>query len=114
MTLVEQLVILGVVGLALAAAMTGVSTAAIGLTTSRSSNEAVNLAAAQIEYAKSQPFTASATSYPLGVSAPQGVTVFTEAQPVLGADTNVQRVVVTVVKGGKTLATMESLKVNRP
>ena len=112
--LVEQLVVLSVIGLAMATAMVGVSTGAIGLRNSRANGQAMTLAAAQMEWVKSQPFSASATSYPLGVTAPTGFTVDTVAAPVADADTNVQTITVTVARNGATLVSVEDLKVNRP
>lgn len=112
-TLVENLALLSVVSLALAAAMTAVGTGALGLNKSTAHNRALQLATAQMESVKAQPWVASATTYPLGVTVPSSFAVATSAQPVSGADPNVQRVVVTVSKSGQPVVTLETLKVNR-
>jgi predicted ABC-type ATPase len=51
-------------------------------------------------------------SYAL-VAAPQGYTVTAEVSTIPGADQNIQRITVTVSRGGETILTTEEYKQNR-
>lgn len=112
--LVEALIVVGIVGFALAGMLGALSTGALGLKSLTSRNTAASLAGAQMEYIRAQPFTAPPTSYSSGVTAPSGFSVASEGQTVPGTDANIQRVIVTVMRNGQTITTLESLKVNHP
>jgi type II secretory pathway pseudopilin PulG len=112
--LIEQLVVVGVVGVAIPALLTAVATSSIGLNTSTEKDQAVNLAVTQMEFVKNHPFVAAPATYPLGVSVPSGYSVTTVAELVSGADANVQRVLVVVSRASKPRTQIEGLKVNRP
>lgn len=114
MILAEQVVVLGIVGLAMTAALGAAGTGALGLNVSTSRDQAVSLAMAQMEYVKGQGFLPAPASYPLGVAAPSGFSLSTVAEPLLGGDANIQRIQVAVTRNGKPVLSLESLKVNRP
>ena len=114
MILVEQLVVLAIVGLALAAALGAAGTGALGLNVSISTDQGVSLAQGQMEYVKAQSFLSAPATYPLGVAVPSGFAVSAVAESLPGGDANIQQVVITVTQDGKTVLTLEGLKVNRP
>lgn len=114
MTMVEQLVVLGVVGLALTAALAAVGTGAHGLTATTTQNQALALAVSQMESIKSQPYSASAVTYPTGPAVPAAYTLSTGVASIPGTNTSVQKVTVTIVRNGKTVLTLEDLKLDRP
>ena len=114
MTMVEQLVVLGIVALALTAALAAVGTGARGLTTTASQNQALALAVSQMEHVKSQTFISSATTYATGPVVPAAYTLSTAVSAVPGASTSVQKVTVSIVRNGKTVMTLEDLKLDRP
>ncbi|MBI4337345.1 MAG: hypothetical protein HY683_05905 [Chloroflexi bacterium] len=114
MTLVEQLVILGIVGVALATALVALAAASRALGTSGARGQAVALAVGQMEHVKGLALEPGAITYPLGVSPTEGLSVSTIAGPLAGADDNVQKVIVTVNQNGRALLVLEGLKVNRP
>lgn len=113
-TLVEQLVMIGVVGTVLAASLGALGTGAVGLRIAAARDRAMQLAITQAEYVKTQEYVDSPATYPISVSVPQGFSLTAVGEPVAGADSNVQRVIVSVVSGGQTLLVLEELKVRRP
>ena len=113
-TLVEQILLTGIVGLTLAVALTALSTTALGLNNAAAKSEAMALATGQLEHVRNVAFAAAATTYAAGVTPPDGYALSTAAAPVPSTNGNIQKITVSVTRAGKTLVTLEALKMNRP
>ncbi len=114
MTLVEQVMVLGVGGIALASALGALGTGALGLNKATAQDQAHTLALDQMEYVKGQPFVTAPSTYMPGVVVPARYSLSTVAQPFPGGDDNIQKVIITVTQDSKTLITFETWKVKRP
>ncbi len=110
----EQVVAVSVMGLALATALGAVGTGALAQRATAFRDDALALAEAQMEYVKSQPFSAAPATYPLGVTAPSGFSLSTTSQTLPSTDSHVERVQVTVLKNGVVVGYLEGYKVSRP
>ena len=108
--LVESLVavaILGVVGVAFLAAL---STGAIAVREEAPRVVAQSLARTQLEYIKS--YTYEPTSYPT-VDTPEGYAIYVTVASIPEADTNIQKITVTISRHQEEILTLENYKVNR-
>ncbi len=112
--MVETLVPLGIAGTVVTVGLTAISTGAITVGKTQALNKAQSTAAGQLEYVKGLAFVSGAATYATGVTIPSGLALSTTVSAVAGADSNVQKITVTVTHGAQTVATVEDLKVNRP
>ncbi len=92
--------------------MVALSTTSIASGVIQVQANAENLARNEMEYVKSLPYQVAPTTYPT-LPAPANYSLTAEAFPVAGADNQVQRVVVTVSRGGESVLVLEGLKMNR-
>ena len=110
--LVEVLVAVAILGVTLVVLLAAVSTGSIGVATTEERATAATLARSQLEYAKSQPYSAAPASYATVTPEP-GYTVSADATSIPGGDSSIQLVTVTVTRDGATLLTVEDYKVDR-
>ena len=110
--MIEVLVGLAILGLVGCAFMVALSTTSIASGVVQVQANAQNLARNEMEYVKSLPYQVAPTSYP-ALPAPDGYTLTAQASPVDGADTEVQKIVVTVSRAGESVLVLEGLKMNR-
>lgn len=119
-SLVEELVAIGLVGLGIVFLLAMIGTGAIGVTTQQEHMIADSLARSQLELIKDAMYQDDHTSYPT-VSAPPTFSVSVEAadwDPGSGtftgsSDNGMQRITVTVTRGGDTLVELQDIKVDR-
>lgn len=74
---------------------------------------AETLARSQLEYTKSQAYVAAPASYDVITPLPEGYSITADATSISGRDANIQRINVTVERGGEVLLTLEDFKLNR-
>ena len=112
--LVETLAAVAILGVAVVALVLGLST---GLITVREGNQelvAQSLAQTQLEYVKNYPYDPAVTTYPtVDVDTPEGYSIGVEAGSIPDADTDIQRITVTISRDGEAILTVEDYKVNR-
>ena len=112
-SLAEVLVALAIVATAvvmfLSTLLTGSKT--VGLIYERTTAE--NLARSQLEYTKSQDYIPAPSSYDTIMSLPSGFTVSAQASAIAGRDDDIQKITVTVYRGGKSILLIGDFKVNR-
>lgn len=111
--LVETLVALAIVGGAIAMFAGSLSTGARANRVVYEQVTAENVARSQIEYIQSQPYSPVPASYDILSDVPDGFAVATDVSAVPGRDANIQKVSVTISRGGKDILTLEALKLNR-
>jgi Tfp pilus assembly protein PilV len=110
--LVETLIAVAILGTAVVAFVVYLSVGSLASNELNKETIAQGLAQTQIEYVKNYAYNPSATTYPvLTPPATYSVTVGVSAVP--GADTNIQKITVTVSKDGVRLLTVYDYKVNR-
>jgi type II secretory pathway pseudopilin PulG len=110
--LVETLVALAVTGSAVTAFVLALSTGSIAVNEQQGQAVVQELAQSQLEYVKSYPYDAGASTYP-AVPAPPGYEVQVAIAPVPGGDAAIQAVTVTVFREGTSQLTVTEYKVNR-
>jgi type II secretory pathway pseudopilin PulG len=110
--LVETLAALAILGTTVVAFVIALATGALTVNEQNRETTAQSVAETQMEYIKNYAFTAGATTYPvLTPPATYSVTVGVTAVP--SADTNIQKITVTVFKDGAGVLTLSDYKVNR-
>jgi Tfp pilus assembly protein PilV len=112
LTLVDVLVALAVLGVTGFGFIASLGTGSLVVRDVRDDVVAQQLVRSQLEFTKTQEFDEDAMSYAL-VAAPQGYTVTADVSTIPGADQNIQRITVTVSRGGETILTTEEYKQNR-
>ena len=110
--MIEVLVGLTLLGLVGGGFMVALSSTSIASGVVQVQANAENLARNQLEYVKSLPYQLAPTTYP-ALPAPADYFLTAVASPVAGADDQVQKVVVTVSRGGEFVLVLEGLKMNR-
>jgi prepilin-type N-terminal cleavage/methylation domain-containing protein len=110
--LVETLVAVAILGVAVVALVLGLSTGSITVGEGNQEMVAQSLAQTQLEYVKDYPYDPAATTYPT-VDAPEGYSIGVEAGSIPGADTDIQRITVTISRDGEAILTVEDYKVDR-
>jgi len=110
MTMIETVVTLAMLGIIGVVALSGLASLVIsgGVVVDRAS--AIAIAQRQLEYVKALPYQAAPTVYAV-IEVPSLYQVTCEAQSL--PDGNMQKVVVAVAKGGRSLLVIEDIKVNR-
>lgn len=111
-TLVETLVAVAIMGTAVVALLAALSTGSIAVTVVEEKVTANGVARSQLEYTQSLLFQVAPTTYAT-ITPAQGYSVTAQAFPIAGADTDIQKVVVTVYHGGASVLAAESYKMNR-
>jgi type II secretory pathway pseudopilin PulG len=110
--LVETLVAVAILGTTVVAFATSLSAGSIAVRDQDEITVTQGLAQTQLEYTKSYTYNPGATTYPL-VAAPTGYTIAVGVSAVPGADTNIQKITVTVSRDGQAVETVQGYKDNR-
>jgi Tfp pilus assembly protein PilV len=111
--LVEALISVAILGLALTALLSAVSTGSMAVSRNDERVTAENLARSQLEYTKSQPYQALPASYVTVTPSPDDYGVTVAAEPVPGGDDSIEKITVTVTRNGDELLVVEDYKVER-
>jgi len=113
-SLVDAMISVFILGVVVAAFSLALSTGAAGAGEADQQGIAQGIAMSQLEYVKSLVYVSGSGSYP-SISVPFGwaVTAVRSAITEAYGNTDVQRVTVTVTRGGATILTLEDYKVNR-
>jgi len=110
--LVETLAAVAILGVAVVALVLGLSTGSITVREGNQELVAQSLAQTQLEYVKDYPYDPAATTYPT-VDTPEGYSIGVEAGSIPDADTDIQRITVTISRDGEAILTVKDYKVNR-
>ena len=110
--LVETLAAVAILGVAVVAFVLGLSTGSITVREGNQGLVAQSLAQTQLEYVKDYPYDPAATTYPT-VDTPEGYSIGVEAGSIPDADTDIQRITVTISRDGEAILTVKDYKVNR-
>ena len=110
-SLVETLVAVSILGTAIVAFTMALSTGALSTREQEQEVIAQQLAQSQIEYTKNQVFSASGIY--TTISVPAGYTLAVNTSAVPGANTDIQKITVTVLRAGAGILTVSDYKVNR-
>lgn len=111
--LVEALIAVAILGLALTALLSAVSTGSMAVSRTEERVTAENLARSQLEYTKSQAYLPLPTPYATVTPYPQDYAVAVAADVVPGAVSGIEKITVTVSRAGKALLVVEDYKVDR-
>lgn len=112
--LVEALIAVGILGLALTALLSAVSTGSMAVSRTEERVTAENLARSQLEYTKSQPYQPlPGASYPTVTPSPDDYAVAVTADVAPGGDSSIEKITVTVTRNDKELLVVEDYKVDR-
>jgi type II secretory pathway pseudopilin PulG len=112
LTLVESLVAIAILGGGVLTLVLAMSGGALAVQENDQMVTAQSLARSQLEYTKSYPYDADATTYP-AVSAPDGYSVTVGVSAVPDTDNDIQKITVSVSLQGDVIMTTEDYKVNR-
>lgn len=110
--LVETLAAVAILGVAVVALVLGLSTGSITVGEGNQELVAQSLAQTQLECVKDYPYDPAATTYPT-VDTPEGYSIGVEAGSIPDADTDIQRITVTISRDGEAILTVKDYKVNR-
>lgn len=108
----ETLVAVAILGTSVVAFVISLSTGSLAVNELDQETAAQGLAQTQMEYTKDYAFIPGAASYPV-LEAPDTYDVSVGVQAVPGADTNIQKITVTVEKDSVSICTISDYKVNR-
>jgi len=111
--LVEALIAVGILGLALTALLSALSTGSMAVSRTEERVAAENLTRSQLEYTKSQPYQPPPASYATVTPYPDDYAVAVTADVVPGGDSSIEKITVTVTRNGKELLVAEDYKVDR-
>lgn len=110
--LAETLIAVAILGTAVVAFVVSLSTGSLAANNLDKQTMAQSIAQSQMEYTKNYTYNASATTYPI-LTPPATYSVTVGVAAVSGADTNIQKITVTVSKNGVSVVTVTDYKVNR-
>jgi Tfp pilus assembly protein PilV len=110
--LVETLVAMAILGTSVVAFVVALSTGSIAVGEQGEEIVAQSLVRTQLEYTKSYPYDAEATTYPV-VDSPDGYTISVAVASVPDTDADIQKITVTVFRESENIVTIEDYKVNR-
>jgi hypothetical protein len=110
--LVETLVAVAILGTCVVAFAGGLSTGSLAVNEQRVEMTAQALAQDQLEFIKNAVFVPGAGSYP-AVPSPSGYAVNVAVTAVPGADANIQKITVIVLRDGAAVLTLADYKVDR-
>ena len=115
--LVESLIAVAILGTAVVAFIMALSSGAVAVREGNQQVVAQSLVRAQLEYTKSyHPYNSEATTYPtvdMPEGMPEGYTISVEVDSIPEADTDIQKITVTISIGDENILTVEDYKVNR-
>jgi type II secretory pathway pseudopilin PulG len=111
--LVEALVAVAILGLALTALLSAMSTGSMATSRTEERVTAENLARSQLEYVKSQPYRPLGTPYPTVTPYPDDYSVAVTSDIVPDSDPHIEKITVTISRAGKELLTVDDYKVDR-
>jgi Tfp pilus assembly protein PilV len=111
--LVEALIAVAILGLALTALLSAVSTGSLATSRTEERVTAENMARSELEYIKSLPYATPPCSYDTVTPSPGGYAVTADAEAIPDADDNIEKIIVTVTRNGDTLLRVEDYRVNR-
>jgi len=124
--LVESLVAVAILGITVVAFVMALSSGAVAVREGNQQVVAQSLARTQLEYTKSYPYDSEATTYPYvytydetynpsPITLPEGYDILVEVGSILepDTDTDIQKITVTISRGGEDILTVEDYKVNR-
>jgi type II secretory pathway pseudopilin PulG len=112
MGLAETLIAVAILGTAVVAFVVSLSTGSLAANNLNKETKAQSIAQSQMEYTKNYAYSANATTYPT-LTPPATYSVTVGVAAVSGADTNIQKITVTVSKSGVSVVTLTDYKVNR-
>ena len=123
---IESLVAIAILGTTIITLVMALSTGTIAVGECNQEVVAQNLARTQLEYTKSYPYNAEATTYSYvdsydevynlnPITLPEGYAISVGVSPILEppADSNIQNITVTVARDGEDILTIEGYKANR-
>ena len=110
--LLESVIAVGILGTVLSTSIHVLATGSRAIGTVQALTTAQGIARSQLEYTKSISYCAPPCSYAT-IDVPTPYTVTAEAQTYSETDTNLEYVVVTVYKDGRSLTQIKELRVNR-
>lgn len=112
--LVESLVAVAILGVVVVAFVIALSAGSIAVRQGDEEVVAQSLVRTQLEYTKGYPYNPAATTYP-AVDTPEGYSISVEVGsiPEAEGDTDIQKITVTISRGGEDILTVEEYKVNR-
>ena len=110
--LAETLVAITIIGIMAVAFITALSTGALAVRESDQEAVAQQLVRTQLEYLKSLPYDATGATYPT-VDAPADYTISLETNASIYADTDIQKLTVTIYRDGESILTVAAYKVKR-
>ncbi|MFC1926914.1 hypothetical protein ACFLWV_04105 [Chloroflexota bacterium] len=124
MSLVETLLVIGIMGTAGVAALMALSTGSLAMSAGDQGSTVQSLARSQLEYTKSYPYDLAAVSYPTldtyhadynptPLTLPDCYSISIESSSVPDTDDNIQKITVTVFKDSEILKVVEGFKSNR-
>jgi len=112
--LIESMVAVAVLGTAVVAFVTALSTGSTAVRLSEYETIAQRLAQAELENIKSYTYNPEATTYSTDdVDTPEGYSISVAVSSIPDTDTDIQKVTATVSLAGEDILTVESYKVNR-
>ena len=112
MGLVETLVAVAILGTSVVAFVVGLSAGSLSVNEHDRETIAQGLAQTQMEYTKNYAFIPGAVTYPT-LAVPPTYSVSVDVLAVPGADANIQKVTVSVLKDSVNIITISDYKVNR-
>ena len=104
---VVALLVFGSIGSAI---LFGVSTVQTSGSKTEVQSVAENLARNQMEYLYSLAYQGSTSTYPSITALPPGYGVTAESRTFIEGDSNIEKIVVTVSRGGRDILVLESLR----
>ena len=111
--LAETLVAVAVLGTAVTAFVSALSTGVIGVGVHDEGSVSQGLAQSQMEYVKSVEFVPGASSYPV-IDTPSGYDIEVDVSPLRApGDADIQLISVTVLRDGQSVLVIDGYKVNR-
>ena len=112
--LIESMVAVAVLGTAVVAFVTALSTGSIAVRESEYETIAQRLAQAELENIKSYTYNPEATTYSTDdVDTPEGYSISVAVSSIPGTDTDIQKITVAVSLAGEDILPFENYKVNR-
>ena len=110
--LIETLVAVAILGTSVVAFVAALSAGTIAVNEQDEEVVAQRLAQSQIEYTKGYAYDSGAGTYPT-VTSPAGYTIIVVVNTVPNADSDIQKITVTIRRDGEDIFTIEDYKVNR-
>lgn len=112
LSLIEVVIGVALLGIVLSALVMALSTGALVVGKVGQRGTVQDIARAQLEYVKAQPYAAAPTTYPT-ITPQEPYTITAVASPLGASDQGIQMVTVTVYWEGNSLMALEAYKVDR-